>query len=139
MRPFPLIILVILLLFFFDGATAPRGGPWPPLQYAPKPLDPLLCPSIRLFPSLSGPWTRHPAISFLVFLFVLLHTAFRTTFFRNCGVLHSFYMTKPSYSLAFYKPDNVPPPLIIASNSSFRGIFHNSFFFTGPHEKTGWH
>jgi hypothetical protein len=21
--------------------------------------------------------------------------------------LHSFYMTKPSYSLAFYKPDNV--------------------------------
>ena len=29
--------------------------------------------------------------------------------FRNCGVLHSFYMTKPSYSLAFYKPDNVLP------------------------------
>ena len=30
-------------------------------------------------------------------------------FFWNCGVLHSFYMTKPSYSLAFYKPDNVLP------------------------------
>ena len=29
--------------------------------------------------------------------------------FRNCGVLHSFYMTKPSYSLAFYEPDNVLP------------------------------
>ena len=65
--------------FFFDGATA-RGGPWPPLQYASKPLDPMLCPSIRVFPSFSGPWTRHPAISFLVFLFVLLHTAFRTSF-----------------------------------------------------------
>ena len=65
--------------FFFDGATA-WGGPWPPLQYASKPLDPLLCLSIRLFPSFSGPWTRHPSISFLVFLFVLLHTAFRTSF-----------------------------------------------------------
>ena len=64
---------------FFDGATA-RGGPWPPLQYASKPLDPLPCLSIRLFPSFSGPWTRHPAISFLVFLFVLLHTAFRASF-----------------------------------------------------------
>ena len=66
--------------FFFNGATAP-GGPWPPLQYASKPLDPLLCLSVRLFPSFSGPWTRHPTISFLVVLFVLLHTAFRTTFF----------------------------------------------------------
>jgi hypothetical protein len=28
-------------------------------------------------------------------------------FFWDCGVLHSFYMTKPSYSLAFNKPDNV--------------------------------
>ena len=63
----------------FDGATA-RGGPWPPLQYASKPLNPLLCLSIHLFPSFSGPWTRHPAISFLVFLFVLLHTAFHTSF-----------------------------------------------------------
>jgi hypothetical protein len=32
----------------------------------------LLCPSIRLFPSFSGPCTRHPTISLLVFLFVLL-------------------------------------------------------------------
>jgi hypothetical protein len=40
--------------FFFYGATA-RGGPWPPLQYASKPLDPLLYHSIRLFPSFSGP------------------------------------------------------------------------------------
>ena len=29
--------------------------------------------------------------------------------FWDCGVLHSFYMTKPSYSLAFNKPDNVLP------------------------------
>ena len=67
-----------LTFFFFGGATA-RGGPWPPLQYASKPLDPLLYLSIRLFPSFSGPCTRHPATSFLVFLFVLLHTAFCTS------------------------------------------------------------
>jgi len=57
-------------MHFFSDATA-RGGPWPPLQYTSKPLDPLLCLSVCLFPSFSGPWTRHPAISFLVFLFVL--------------------------------------------------------------------
>ena len=85
------------------------GGPWPPLQYASRPLDSLLCLSFRLHPSFSGSWTRHSAISFLVFLFVLLHTAFRTTYFLGCGVLHSFYMTKPLYSLAFNKPDNVLP------------------------------
>ena len=62
-----------------DGATA-RGGPWPPLQYASRPFGSLLCLSIRLHPSFSGPWTRHPAISFLVFLFVSLRTAFRTSF-----------------------------------------------------------
>ena len=27
--------------------------------------------------------------------------------FWKCGVLHSFYVTKPSYSLAFNEPDNV--------------------------------
>src|SRR5215472_12830949 len=27
--------------------------------------------------------------------------------FWDCGVLHSFYMTKPSYSLAFTEPNNV--------------------------------
>ena len=72
-------LITLFYFFFFDGATA-RGGPWHPLQYASKPLDPLLWLSIRLFQSFSGPWTRHPAISFLVFLFVLLHTAFRTSF-----------------------------------------------------------
>ena len=89
-----------------DGATA-RGGPWPPLQYASRSLGSLLCLSIRLHPSFSCPWTRHPAISFLVFLFVSLLTAFRTSFFWDFGALHSFYMAKPSYSLAFNKPDNV--------------------------------
>ena len=29
--------------------------------------------------------------------------------FWDCGVLHSIYMTKPSHSLAFNKPDNVLP------------------------------
>ena len=38
------------------GATG-RGGPWPPLQYASRSLGPLLCLSIRLYPSFSGPWT----------------------------------------------------------------------------------
>jgi len=59
--------------FFFDGATA-RSGPWPPLHYATKSLDPLLCLSIRLIPSFSGPWTRHPAISF--FGLPLRHVAY---------------------------------------------------------------
>jgi hypothetical protein len=36
-----------LFSFFFYGTTA-RGGPWPPLQYVSKPLDPLLYLSIRL-------------------------------------------------------------------------------------------
>jgi hypothetical protein len=27
--------------------------------------------------------------------------------FRDCCVLHSFYVSKPSYSLAFNKPDNI--------------------------------
>jgi hypothetical protein len=34
-----------------NGATA-RGGPWPPLQYASKLLDSLLCLYIRLHPML---------------------------------------------------------------------------------------
>ena len=49
-----------------DGATA-QCGPWPPLQYTSRPLDSLFCLSTHLNPSSSGPWTRHPATSFLVF------------------------------------------------------------------------
>ena len=68
------------------GATA-RGGPWPPLQYGSRSLGSLLYLSIRLYPSFSGPWTRHPAISFLVFLFVLLHTTYvPSTRPAICGV-----------------------------------------------------
>ena len=36
---------------------------------------------------------------------------FSVHLFWDCGVLHSFYMTTPSYSLTFNKPDNVLPPL----------------------------
>jgi len=72
-----------------DGATA-RGGPWPPLRYASRPLDYLLCLSICLHPSFSGPWTRHPFISFLVFLFVLLLPAFCTTSFLGLQCLAFF-------------------------------------------------
>ena len=61
--------------------------------------------SIHLFPSFSGPWTRHPAISFLVFLFILLRTAFHTTSFWNCGVLHSW---EPYYFAKF--PDGPQTP-----------------------------
>jgi len=75
--------------FFFDGATA-QGGPWSPLQWASKPILPLLCPSIRLFPSFWGLWTRHPTISFLVFLFVLLHTIFYATSFLELQCLALF-------------------------------------------------
>ena len=72
-----------------DGATA-QGGPWPPLQCASRSLDSLLCLSIHLNPSSSGPWTCHPATSFLVFLSVLLHTAFRTTSFLELRCLACF-------------------------------------------------
>ena len=72
-----------------DGATA-RGWPWPPLQYASRPLGSLLCLSILLHPSFSGPWTRHPAVSFLVFLFVSLRTAFSTTSFLGFRCLAFF-------------------------------------------------
>jgi hypothetical protein len=96
------LFLFSFLFFFFDGATG-RGGPWPwplpPLQYASKPLDPLLCPFIRLFPSFSGPWTRHSAISFLVFLFVLFHTAFRTTSFLELWCLAFFLY---DYAILFF-------------------------------------
>jgi hypothetical protein len=60
---FFLFFFVLFLFFYYYyyyyyyhyyGATA-RGGPWPPLQYVSKPLDPLLYLSIRLFPSYSGP------------------------------------------------------------------------------------
>ena len=72
-----------------EGATA-RSWPWPPLKYASRSLGSLLYLSIRLSPSFSCPWTRHPAISFLVFLFVLLHTAFRTASFLGLRCLAFF-------------------------------------------------
>ena len=66
--------------------------------------------SVRLFPSFSGPWTCNPAISFFCLPLRLVAYSFPYIFFFwDCGVLHSFYMTKPSYSLAFNKPDNVLP------------------------------
>ena len=39
----------------------------------------------------------------------LVAYSFPYIFFWNCGVFHSFYMTKPSYSLACNEPDNVLP------------------------------
>ena len=66
------------ILSFLSNDTTARGGLWPPLQHASKLLGSLLCPSNRWQPSFSGSWTHHPAISFLVFLFVLSHIAFHT-------------------------------------------------------------
>ena len=83
------------------GATV-RGGPWPPLQYASRSLGPLLCLSIRLYPSFSGPWTRHPAISHLVFLFVLLHTAFRTASFLGLLCLAFFLYAQATLKNKIY-------------------------------------
>ena len=100
-----------------DGATA-RGGPWPPLQYASRSLGPLLCLSIRLYPSFSGPWTRHPAISFLVFLFVLLHTAFRTASFFGIAVFCILSICPSHFILWHLINLTMFCPLIMASNSS---------------------
>jgi hypothetical protein len=41
--------------------------------------------------------------------------------FGDCGILHSFYMTKPSYSLAFNKPDTVLPLNHLTPNGHFSG------------------
>ena len=115
-----------------DGATA-RGGPWPRLQYVSRSLGSLLYLSIRLYPSFSGPWTRHPAISFLVFLFVSLHTAFRTTSFFGIAV-SCILSICPSHLILWHLINlTMFSLLIMASNSSFCRVLHNSFSFTGPH------
>ena len=85
-----------------DGATA-RGGPWPPLQYASKSLGSLLYLSIFLR-------SMDTSSSHLILGLPLRLVAYSfpyIIFLWDCGVLHSFYMPKPSYSLAFNKPDNV--------------------------------
>ena len=51
--------------------------------------------------------------------------------FWNCGVLHSFYMTKPSYSLAFYKHDNL--------NLYLNNIIANSLRQPYPVERRLYH
>ena len=111
-----------------DGATA-----WgAPVQCASRSLDSLLCLSIHLNPSSSGPWTRHPATSFLAFLF-LLHTAFRTTSFFGIAVSCILSMW-PSHRILWHLMNlTMFSPLIMASNSSFRRILHNSSSFTGPY------
>jgi len=78
------------------------------------------------------PWTRHAAILYLVFLFVLLHTSSHRASFWNFSAFHSFYVNKPSYSMPFNELDN-SPPLNYSSNTSFRRILNNSFSFTGPY------
>ena len=111
-----------------DGATA-RSGPWPPLQYASRSLGSLLYLSIHLSPSFSGPWTRHPAISFSVFLFVLLHTAFRTASFFGIAV-SCIISICPSHLILWHLINlTMFSSLIMASNSSFRRILHNSFSY----------
>ena len=104
-----------------DGATA-RGGPWRPLQYASRSLGSLLYLSIHLSPSFSGPWARHPAISFLAFLFVLLHTALRTASFFGTAVSCTLSIC-PSHLILWHLINlTMFSPLIMASNSSFRYV-----------------
>ena len=102
------------------------------LRYNMPPGLSVPCSSSRLYSSFSGPWTRHPAISFLVFLFVLLHTAFRTASFFGIAV-SCILSIFPSH-LTLWHLINLTKfyPLIMASNSSFRRILHNSFSFTHP-------
>ena len=116
-----------------DGATA-WGGPWPPLQYASRSLGSLLYLSIRLYPSFSGPLTRHPAISFLVFLFVLLYTAFLTASFFFGIAVPCILSICPSHLILWHLINlTMFSPLIMASNSSFCQVLHNSFSFTSPY------
>ena len=119
-------------LFFLFGGSAARGGPRPLLKYASRLLDPLLCLSIRL---LLGFSVRGHVIqpSHFSSSFSSCRIQLYVQLFWNFSVLHSFYVNKPSYSLPFNEPDNIPPPLFIDSSSSFRRILLNSFSFTGPY------
>ena len=90
-----------------DGATA-RDGPWPPLQYASRPLGSMLSLSPFVYTHLSQVHGHliQPSHSWSSSSSCCIQLSVHL-FFWDCGVLHSFYMTKPSYSLAFNKPDNV--------------------------------
>ena len=72
-------------------------------------------------PSFSGPWSRHPAILFLVFLFVLLHTALRTASFFGIAVYYSLSIRVCASHRILWHLINLTifSPLIMASNSSF--------------------
>ena len=54
-------------------------------------------------------WSMDTSSSYLILGLPLRLVAysFPYIFFWDCGALHSFYMPKPSYSLAFNKPDSV--------------------------------
>ena len=114
------------------GATA-RGGPWPPLQCASRPLDYLLCLSSHLNPSSSGPWTRHPATSF--FGLPLRFVAYSFPYSIFCGIAVSCILSMWLSHRILWHLMNLTmfSPLIMAFNSSFRRILHNSFSFTGPY------
>jgi len=96
-------------LFFLFGGSAARGGPRPLLKYASRLLDPLLCLSIRL---LLGFSVRGHVIqpSHFSSSFSSCRIQLYVQLFWNFSVLHSFYVNKPSYSLPFNEPDNIPPP-----------------------------
>jgi len=52
---------------------------------------------------------------------------------EDCGVLHSFYMTKPSYFLGFNKPDSVLPLWLWLLIHRFVKFSIIRFSFTGPY------
>ena len=113
-----------------DGATA-RGAPWPPLQYAPRSLGSLLYLSIRLSPSFSGPWTRQPAHSWSSSSSCCIQLSVQHLFW-DC--LSCILSVCPNHLILWHLINlTMFSPLIMASNSSFRRIPHNSFPFTGPY------
>ena len=93
--------------FFFSGATD-RGGPWP-LYNTPPSLSIPCSISPSVYSHLSQ--VRGHVIQPSHFWFSSSSCCIQLSvhLFWKCGVLHSFYMTKPSYSLAFNEPDNVLP------------------------------
>jgi hypothetical protein len=69
----------------------------------------------------------------LVFLFVLLHTAFHTPSFFGIAV-SCILSIWPRHRILWHLINvTIFSPLIMASNSSFCRILRDSFSFTGPY------
>ena len=116
-----------MTFFFLGGATA-RGGPWPPFQYASRPLDPLLClhSFIPIFLRSVDTSSSHRIFGLPLRLvaayifFVIAVSCILSTWPSHRILCHLMNLT-------------IFSSLIKTSNSSFRRILHNAFSFTGPY------